>query len=219
MYESHCTTNAGQKDLHLDWPTRFSICLLTAKGLAYLHEESRPKIVHRDVKASNILLDAWTLHENNQLLSLLDCTLAEFDENEALRVIGVAFLCTQASPSLRPSMSRVIAMLVGDTEVGNVTTKPSYLTDCDFKDVTGDYEDKTDTFMDEESQKSNASDHSSNGIKSKNNTLSALNDQPMLSPVNVSGFRESIGEGRCELFVPCMDAILAYESVLKKHME
>ncbi|GKV09624.1 hypothetical protein SLEP1_g21096 [Rubroshorea leprosula] len=48
----------GNKNLHLDWPTCFSICLATARGLVYLHKESRLRIVHRDVKASNILLDS-----------------------------------------------------------------------------------------------------------------------------------------------------------------
>ncbi|KAI4333318.1 hypothetical protein L6164_018146 [Bauhinia variegata] len=203
--------------LNLNWTMRYDICMGVARGLAYLHEESRLRIVHRDVKASNILLDhelvpkisdfglaklyddkkthistrvagtigylapeyamrghltekadvfsfgvvalelisgrpnsdsslegdkvyllewAWNMFENKGVTELVDPRLSEFNEEEVKRIVGVALLCTQTSPALRPSMSRVVAMLSGDIEVSPVTSRPGYLTDWKFDDVT-----------------------------------------------------------------------------------
>ncbi|KAK4255412.1 hypothetical protein QN277_008415 [Acacia crassicarpa] len=41
----------------LDWPMRFEIILGIARGMLYLHQDSRLRVIHRDLKTSNILLD------------------------------------------------------------------------------------------------------------------------------------------------------------------
>uniref|UniRef100_A0A0D9YMQ9 Protein kinase domain-containing protein n=1 Tax=Oryza glumipatula TaxID=40148 RepID=A0A0D9YMQ9_9ORYZ len=47
----------GHSNIQFNWATRVNICVGIAHGLTYLHEVVNPHIVHRDIKASNILLD------------------------------------------------------------------------------------------------------------------------------------------------------------------
>ncbi|XP_019078076.1 probable LRR receptor-like serine/threonine-protein kinase At1g07650 isoform X3 [Vitis vinifera] len=62
--------------LNLDWSTRQRICVGIARGLAFLHEGSTLKIVHRDIKANNILLDT------NLNPKISDFGLAKLDEED-----------------------------------------------------------------------------------------------------------------------------------------
>ncbi|RWV95340.1 hypothetical protein BHE74_00011135 [Ensete ventricosum] len=56
-YGNRAGEDAFLREPVLDWPTRKQVAMDTAHGLEYLHEHCNPKIIHRDVKAANILLD------------------------------------------------------------------------------------------------------------------------------------------------------------------
>lgn len=49
--------HGSSKKIKIDWDTRLKIAHGAAEGLAYLHHDCNPRIIHRDVKTSNILLD------------------------------------------------------------------------------------------------------------------------------------------------------------------
>uniref|UniRef100_A0A1D1YRZ4 Cysteine-rich receptor-like protein kinase 10 n=1 Tax=Anthurium amnicola TaxID=1678845 RepID=A0A1D1YRZ4_9ARAE len=67
------------KRLNLDWGRRFKLIEGIARGLVYLHEDSQLRIVHRDLKASNILLD---VHMNPKISDFGLAKLFGVDESQ-----------------------------------------------------------------------------------------------------------------------------------------
>lgn len=56
-FDSDCLDTESHRREELDWKRRYDIICGVARGLLYLHEDSHNCIIHRDIKASNILLD------------------------------------------------------------------------------------------------------------------------------------------------------------------
>ncbi|KAI3784706.1 hypothetical protein L1987_43809 [Smallanthus sonchifolius] len=180
----------------LRWKQRMGVILGTAEGLVYLHQGCHVRIIHRDIKSSNILLDrdfspkiadfglvrtfgadrshlttgiagtlgymapeyivrgqltekvdvfsfgvvvleiacgkrnnafvedtgsllqtVWKLYKEGVVSEAIDPLLkGEFPEHEALEVMQIGLLCTQASAALRPSMAEVVEFLTTKAE-------------------------------------------------------------------------------------------------------
>ncbi|KAF8409132.1 hypothetical protein HHK36_005205 [Tetracentron sinense] len=73
------------------------------------------------------LLDwAFVLQQRGSLMELVDPKLGfDFNKEEAISMIKIAILCTNASPALRPTMSTVVSMLEGQTIVQELISDPT----------------------------------------------------------------------------------------------
>ncbi|KAI3885946.1 hypothetical protein MKW92_007785 [Papaver armeniacum] len=133
----------------LDWGKRYKIIGGIARGLLYLHEDSRLRIIHLDLKTSNILLDedmnpkisdfgmavlfevdqtqTWMHWQRGSAIEVLDSSFKDScPRDEVMRCIHIALLCVQDSIADRPTIGSVILMLTCNSMTLPSPTRPAY---------------------------------------------------------------------------------------------
>ncbi|TVU03001.1 hypothetical protein EJB05_51465 [Eragrostis curvula] len=67
---------------------------------------------------------AWVLYQEGSLLDMVDANIKDYPEEEVLRFILVGLACTQATPSSRPTMRQVVAMLSRPVPLHELEMRP-----------------------------------------------------------------------------------------------
>uniref|UniRef100_A0A165YX72 non-specific serine/threonine protein kinase n=1 Tax=Daucus carota subsp. sativus TaxID=79200 RepID=A0A165YX72_DAUCS len=79
--------------------------------------------------SGNSFFIAYVLQERGNLLELVDPALgSEYSSEEAMVLLNVALMCTNAAPTLRPTMSQAVSMLEGRTNVQELLSDPGFST-------------------------------------------------------------------------------------------
>ncbi|KAG4968270.1 hypothetical protein JHK87_033921 [Glycine soja] len=95
----------------LDWAKRLEIAIGAAKGLAYLHEDCSQKIIHRDIKSANILLDnAYEAQVSNFGLARLADAANTYVSTRVMGTFGMEKLDWKANSTQAKSIGTLVSI-------------------------------------------------------------------------------------------------------------